>query len=152
MAYASSLQREECDVADLMVALKCGGTDATSGLAANPTIGAMSDLLISHGGSGIFSELNELLGTEDMLAKRAVNQTVANKIYNAVYYIEEVLRSGCDERFPGRNFLISPGNFDGGVSSIVEKPSAAFTNPGTPRSRMSWSTPCVRNRARRGFS
>ena len=121
VAYANSLKREECDLSELMVALKCGGTDATSGLAANPTIGAMSDLLIAQGGSGIFSELNELLGTEDMMANRAINKTIAKKIYDAVYYIEEVLRISCDERFPGRNHLISPGNFDGGVSSIVEK-------------------------------
>ncbi|GHV53838.1 hypothetical protein FACS1894206_05340 [Deltaproteobacteria bacterium] len=120
-ADARALKRVECDLSELMVSLKCGGTDATSGLAANPAIGAMSDRLIADGGSGIFSELNELLSTEDMMAKRAINDEVAQKIYNALYYIEEVLRSTCDDRFPGRNHLISPGNYDGGVSSIVEK-------------------------------
>jgi altronate dehydratase large subunit len=113
--------REECDVSELMVALKCGGTDATSGLAANPALGVMSDMLTGMGGSAILSELNELIGTEDILAARAVNETVAKKIYDAVYEIEEVLRSGCDYRYPGRNELISPGNFQGGVSSVVEK-------------------------------
>jgi altronate dehydratase large subunit len=118
---AQKLRRESFPVSELMVALKCGGTDATSGLAANPTLGAMSDMLTEDGGSVIFSELNELLGTEEMLAKRAVDGTVAKKIYRAIYGIEEVLRSGCDDRYPGRNELISPGNFSGGVSSIVEK-------------------------------
>ncbi len=114
--------RVECDVAELIVATKCGGTDATSGLAANPAVGAMCDILIKeHGGSGILSELNELLSTEDILAKRAVNQEVAKKIYAAVYEVEDRMRRGCDERYPARNFLISPGNFSGGVSSIVEK-------------------------------
>ena len=113
--------REECDVSELMVALKCGGTDATSGIAANPTLGVMSDMLTGMGGSAILSELNELISTEDLLAARAVNKTVAKKIYDAVDEIEEVLRSGCDYRYPGRNELISPGNFQGGVSSIVEK-------------------------------
>ena len=113
--------REECDVSELMVALKCGGSDATSGLAANPTLGVMSDMLTAAGGSAILSELNELISTEDMLAARAVNETVAKKIYDAVYEIEEVLRSGCDYRYPGRNELISPGNFQGGISSVVEK-------------------------------
>jgi altronate dehydratase large subunit len=121
VVQANAIKRTECDLSELMVALKCGGTDATSGLAANPTIGAMSDRLVGAGGSGIFSELNELLGTEDIMAKRAVNAEVAQKVYNALYYIEEVLRSSCDERFPDRNLLISPGNYDGGVSSIVEK-------------------------------
>ena len=113
--------REACDVSELMVALKCGGTDATSGIAANPMLGVMSDMLTAKGGSAILSELNELISTEDMLAARAANETVAKKIYEAVYEIEEVLRSGCDYRFPGRNELISPGNFQGGISSIVEK-------------------------------
>lgn len=113
--------RQECDVSELIVALKCGGTDATSGLAANPALGVMSDKLIGLGGSAILSELNELLGTEEMLAARAVNETVAKKIREAIFEIEDVLRSGCDYRFPGRNELISPGNFMGGVSSIVEK-------------------------------
>jgi altronate dehydratase large subunit len=56
-----------------------------------------------------------------MLAARAVSKEVAKKIYDAVYEIEDVLRTGCDDRYPGRNELISPGNFQGGVSSIVEK-------------------------------
>jgi altronate dehydratase large subunit len=123
--------REECDVSELMVALKCGGTDATSGIAANPTLGVMSDMLTGLGGSAILSELNELISTEEMLAARAVNETVAKKIYEAVYEIEEVLRSGCDYRYPGRNELISPGNFQGGVSSIVEKALGGVHKSGT---------------------
>jgi len=114
--------RVECEVSELLVATKCGGTDATSGLAANPAVGAMCDILIKkHGGSGILSELNELLSTEDILAERAINEEVAKKIYAAIYEVEDRLRRGCDERYPARNHLISPGNFSGGVSSIVEK-------------------------------
>lgn len=120
-AQAENVRREATDVSELMIALKCGGTDATSGLAANPTLGNMCDRLTAMGGSAILSELNELLSTEKLLAKRAVNEKVAAKIYNAIYEIEEVLRSGTDPRFPGRNELMSPGNFSGGVSSIVEK-------------------------------
>ena len=70
-----------------MVATKCGGTDATSGLAANPAVGNMVDKVIAEVGSAILSELNELLGTEKYLAKRAVNPQVAQKIYDAVYEI-----------------------------------------------------------------
>jgi len=128
---ASEMKRVECDVAELMVATKCGGTDATSGLAANPAVGQACDLLIAQGGSTILSELNELLSTEDMLARRAVNEEVAKKIYSAVYEIEEVLRCGIDERFPSRNALISPGNFTGGVSTIVEKALGGVHKSGT---------------------
>jgi len=113
--------RVECDLSDLTIALKCGGTDATSGLAANPVVGAMSDLLVKNGGSSILSEVNELIGTEDMLAGRAISKEVADKVYTAVYGIEDKLRLGCDDRYAGRNELISPGNYDGGVSNIVEK-------------------------------
>jgi altronate dehydratase large subunit len=115
-------QRVECDISELIVALKCGGTDATSGIAANPALGQMSDLLVDMGGSVILSELNELLGTEDMLAQRAVDQEVANRVYEVIYGLEERLRvASGDERYASRGALISPGNFDGGVSSIVEK-------------------------------
>lgn len=114
-------KRDVCSISELTIALKCGGTDATSGLAANPSVGEVSDRVIAQGGSAILSELNELLGTEDILVKRAVNSQVGDKIYAAVKEIESVLRNGCDLRYPGRNELISPGNFAGGVSSIVEK-------------------------------
>jgi len=115
-------QRVECPIGELMIATKCGGTDATSGLAANPAVGKMVDTVVAEGGSAILSELNELIGTEKYLAKRAVSPEVAEKIYDAVYEIEEVLRSGLDFSLPeNRNHLISRGNFDGGVSSIVEK-------------------------------
>lgn len=127
---ARAQKRVECDISDLIVATKCGGTDATSGLAANPTLGAMCDRLTAAGGSAILSELNELLGTEDLLAARAINEEVAVKIYNALYEIEEVLRSAIDPRFPARNHLISPGNFDGGVSSIVEKALGGYHKSG----------------------
>jgi altronate dehydratase large subunit len=116
-------KRQSCDVSQLIVALKCGGTDATSGLSANPALGAMSDLIVDNGGSVILSELNELLGAEDMLARRAVNEETARKIYAAIYEVEDRFRlaSSGDERYSHRGALISPGNFDGGVSSIVEK-------------------------------
>jgi len=124
--------RVECDISELTVALKCGGSDATSGLSSNPTLGAMSDLLVKkYGGSTILTELNELLSTEHMLAERAVNKEVADKIYAAVYEVEERLRSHCDDRFPGRNALMSPGNFTGGISSIVEKALGGYEKGGS---------------------
>jgi altronate dehydratase large subunit len=128
---ASKMKRVECDLSELMVATKCGGTDATSGLAANPALGETCDLLIAQGGSAILSELNELLSTEEMLANRAINGEVAKKVYSAVYEIEEFLRNKIDERFPGRNELISPGNYTGGVTTIVEKALGGVHKSGT---------------------
>ena len=97
-------------------------------------VGEMSDLLNALGGSTILSECNELLGTEGILARRAVNEDVAKKIYNAIYDIEDVLRSGLDNTLDAkRNQLISPGNFDGGVSSIVEKALGGMHKSGTAK-------------------
>jgi len=128
----SKQKRVPCPLSSLMVATKCGGTDATSGLAANPAVGNMVDRVIEEGGSAILSELNELLGTEKYLAKRAVNEEVAKKIYDAVYEIEDLLKNGLDFSLPeNRNQLISPGNFAGGVSSVVEKALGGVHKSGT---------------------
>ena len=132
LAQLAAMKREACPVSALLVGTKCGGTDATSGLAANPAVGEMADRLIAQGGSAILSELNELLGTEHILARRAVNEEVARKVYSAIYEIEDVQRSGLDMSLGSkRNQLISPGNADGGVSSIVEKALGGVHKSGT---------------------
>ena len=131
-AELAGQKRVPCALRELMVATKCGGTDATSGLAANPAVGSMVDKVVAEGGSAILSELNELLGTEKYLAKRAVSPEVAEKIYDAIYEIEDVLRGGLDFSLPeNRNQLISPGNFAGGVSSVVEKALGGVHKSGT---------------------
>lgn len=118
---ASQMQRVDCNLSELMLATKCGGTDATSGIAANPVVGKACDIIAAQNGSAILSELNELIGTEKQLSIRAVNTEIADKVCNAVKHIENHLQSRIDLRFPSRNALISPGNFVGGVSTIVEK-------------------------------
>lgn len=120
--HFSQQKKESFDLSKLIVGLKCGGTDSTSGIAANPAVGAMADLVIQNKGSAIFSEINELLGTEDIMARRAVNDKVAKDIYDTISRMEEKLRIA--SRAPGlehRSALISTGNFDGGVSTVVEK-------------------------------
>ncbi|MGN0907596.1 MAG: UxaA family hydrolase [Bullifex sp.] len=122
MQFLALQERTVCDVSELFITTKCGGTDSNSGLAANPVLGYASDCVVSLGGSSIISELNELIGTEDYLASRAVNDDVKNRIYTSMHSIEDFLKGCIDPRLPDfRNQLISPGNFDGGVSSIVEK-------------------------------
>ncbi len=118
----SGIEREICQLSDLIVGVKCGGTDATSGISANPSVGAMADLVVQNGGTILFSEINELLGAEHILAGRAVSQTVADQIYQTIYKWEDKLRCmGADKRFSHRGAIISTGNFEGGVSSVVEK-------------------------------
>lgn len=131
-AEISREQRTECNLSELLVATKCGGMDATSGLAANPVVGNVADRVIAEGGSAILSEMNELLGTEDMLARRAVNNEVGEKVRDSIQGIENFLRQGLDASLEERrNQLISPGNFAGGVSSIVEKALGGVYKSGT---------------------
>lgn len=118
----SAMRREEFPLSKLIVGVKCGGTDATSGLAANPAIGAMSDRVVDQGGSVILSELNELVGAEDILAARAVDEQIARRIYEVIYAMEDRFAKAADDpAYAKRKALISTGNFDGGVSTIVEK-------------------------------
>jgi altronate dehydratase large subunit len=118
----SNLKKEAVDLNNLVVGVKCGGTDATSGISANPAVGVMSDLMVQNGGTILFSEINELLGAEHILARRAVNREVADQIYKTIDKWEEKLRcQGAAEQYKHRGAIISTGNFDGGVSSVVEK-------------------------------
>lgn len=121
-AQYGNMERTAADISRLIVAVKCGGTDATSGIAANPAVGSMSDMLIDQGGSVIFSEVTELLGAEHLLAARAVDETARKDILDTVNRTEQRLRTASsDPRFSNRSALISTGNFDGGVSTVAEK-------------------------------
>lgn len=106
------------DWSDIVLGTECGGSDAFSGLSANPALGAVSDFIIEHGGSVILAETTELIGAEHLLAKRAINEEIKNKVYSTINNFEQlVLNSHADIR--GAN--PSPGNIAGGLSSIEEK-------------------------------
>ncbi|REE55439.1 altronate dehydratase large subunit [Paenibacillus taihuensis] len=102
----------------LKVGVKCGGSDATSGLSSNPALGAAADSLIAEGGSIVIGETTEIIGAEHLLAERCVTPEVSNQLYHIVNRFEdEVQRMGADMR--GGN--PSPGNIAGGLSTIEEK-------------------------------
>ena len=110
--------REEADVSTLILGLECGGSDATSGLAANPALGIASDRLIAQGGTCLLSETTESIGAEHVLARRAVNDDVRRRLLEIVRACEErALRSGQDLR----GSQPTPGNIAGGISSLEEK-------------------------------
>ncbi len=118
----STQRRERFGVEHLAVATECGGTDALSGIVANPAVGRAADLIVAHGGTVMISEVTELLGTEHLLAARAVDQEVAAQIYKVIGLTESVLsRESTNDRSRKRQALISPGNMDGGVTTVVEK-------------------------------
>ncbi|MGG1636841.1 UxaA family hydrolase [Paenibacillus sp. NRS-1760] len=102
----------------LKVAVKCGGSDATSGLSSNPALGEAADSLIAAGGTIVIGETTEIIGAEHVLAQRCVTPETADMLYHIVGRFEkEVERMGADMR--GGN--PSPGNIEGGLSTIEEK-------------------------------
>lgn len=114
----SMMTREEADVSELVLALECGGSDTTSGLAANPVHGYVSDKLIGLGGTSILSETTELIGAEHILAKRAVSKGVADKLFEIVRACEAKANAmGVDMR----GSQPTPGNIQGGLTTIEEK-------------------------------
>ena len=125
---ASNLRREPCPISDLLIGVECGGSDTTSGLTCNPTIGAMADRIIDAGGSVIISETSEFFGAEHLFAKRAVNETVAKAFTEAVLRLErEAVSRGMDIR--GTN--PTPDNIRGGLTTIEEKALGAMAKAGT---------------------
>ncbi len=119
-------KREPFPVSKLTLALECGGSDATSGLAGNPATGIAANMLIDEGGTVIFSEPQEMTGTQDILAKRAVNKTVAEAIRRMIDREEQRMKAmGIDSRF------ITKGNLDGGLTTIEEKSLGAIMKGGT---------------------
>lgn len=79
----SSLQRKEVDISNVVMAIKCGGSDATSGMASNCVIGYVSDKLVDLDATVVFGETTEFIGAEHLLARRAVNETVGKKYWTS---------------------------------------------------------------------
>lgn len=116
---SKKLKREEFPVSELIVATECGGSDTTSGLASNPTIGQMSDIIVEKGGSVVLSETTEFIGAEHILARRAKNKEIHDKIYKIVGDFEKHIRdnTGLDVREGNP----SVGNQEGGLTTLEEK-------------------------------
>ena len=105
-------------LADVVLGTECGGSDSFSGLSANPSLGDASDIVIQQGGSVILAETTELIGAEHILAARAVNAAVSQQVMDTIKGFENtVIQAHADIR--GAN--PSPGNIEGGLSSIEEK-------------------------------
>jgi altronate dehydratase large subunit len=124
----SGWQREEVDFSNFIMGIKCGASDTTSGIASNAVIGYVSDRIVEMGGTVIFGETTEFIGAEHILARRAVNESVAKDIYRIVEEMETRAKSlGVDMR-KGQP---TPGNIMGGLSSIEEKSLGAIVKSGT---------------------
>ncbi|MBN1224133.1 MAG: UxaA family hydrolase [Candidatus Aminicenantes bacterium] len=126
LGEVKTFQRQEFDLSRLTIAVDCGGSDATSGLAANPAVGVAVDMLIKAGGTAIFTEPGEMIGTEHILARRAVNDDVRDRIYRMVANEEKRWKAlDIQPRW------MSPGNIAGGLTTIEEKSLGAIQKGGT---------------------
>ncbi|MEI7024392.1 UxaA family hydrolase [Paenibacillus sp. y28] len=127
-AQLDALPQTPIPLEELIVGVKCGGSDATSGLASNPALGVAADKLIEAGGSIVIGETTEIIGAEHILAERCQTPETAEKLYHIVSRFEqEVERMGADMR--GGN--PSPGNIAGGLTTIEEKSLGCISKCGT---------------------
>lgn len=115
---ASGMEREEVEISELVMSIKCGESDTTSGLVANPTVGKVVEKLLSYGGTVLFGETSELTGGEHIVADRIKNEKEKNKFFEIFNEYQEFIKK------EGKDLLGSQpteGNIKGGLSTIEEK-------------------------------
>jgi altronate dehydratase large subunit len=124
---ASQLRREPCPMSDLIMGVECGGSDTTSGLSCNPTIGRAADRLIDAGGTVIISETSEFIGAEHLFAARAADATVKQAFLNAVQGMEAM---AVNRGVNMRDSQPAPDNKKGGLTTVEEKALGAMAKAG----------------------
>jgi len=127
LPLVNAATREPCPASELMVALQCGGSDAWSGITANPALGYACDLLVAQGGAGVLAETPEIYGAEHLLTRRAVSTEVGEKLIGLIRWWEDYTKRnhGSMDNNP------SPGNKKGGLTTILEKSLGAAAKGGT---------------------
>jgi len=124
---ASEMKRVPCPVSELVLGLKCGSSDTTSGLAPNPALGIASDLLVEAGGTSILGEVTEFIGAEHLLAQHAKDPQIGRQIIRLVERMEDRAKSvGADIR----GGQPTEGNIKGGLTTIEEKSLGAIAKAG----------------------
>lgn len=113
-----NLKREEAAVTELIVGLECGGSDAWSGITANPSMGAFSDLIVEDGGTSILAETPETIGGEHIIAKNASSPEVSEDFLKMVRKYEKRIKDTGEDI---RSANPSPGNMAGGLTTLEEK-------------------------------
>lgn len=126
-AFAKQFHREEIPASELVIGMKCGGSDGLSGITANPVVGRFSDMLVAQGGSTVLTEVPEMFGAEDFLMNRCINETVFNKAVNMI--------NGFKAYFLRHNEVVydnpSPGNKQGGITTLEDKSCGCVQKGGT---------------------
>lgn len=116
-AYAGAFSREKIDASELIIGMKCGGSDGLSGITANPTVGAFSDILISKGGTTILTEVPEMFGAETLLMNRCETPELFDKTVHLINDFKNYFTSHNQTIYENP----SPGNKKGGISTLEDK-------------------------------
>ena len=115
--YAQGFAREVLPASELVIGMKCGGSDGLSGITANPVVGRFSDMLVAQGGSTVLTEVPEMFGAEGFLMNRCIDQAVFQKAVDMI--------NGFKSYFLRHNEVVyenpSPGNKEGGITTLEEK-------------------------------
>lgn len=117
VSYASVMKREPISCSELIIGMKCGGSDGLSGITANPTVGAFSDLLISKGATTILTEVPEMFGAETLLMNRCENEALFDKTVALINDFKNYFTSHNQTIYENP----SPGNKKGGISTLEDK-------------------------------
>jgi len=125
--HCRQMKRSPQPLSKILLGTNCGGSDAFSGISANPALGHASDLLVRSGGTSVLAEIPECMGAEHLLTRRAVDQTTGHKVIDVINWYHGYL-----SRFGGGwDDNPSPGNKAGGLSNITEKSLGAVAKGGT---------------------
>ena len=120
-------KREKCPISELVIGVQCGGSDAFSGVTANPAVGYAVDLLVRAGATVVFSEVTEVRDAVHLLAPRVINREVGEALIREMKWYDNYLQRG----YADRSANPSPGNKLGGLSNVVEKSLGSIAKSGT---------------------
>lgn len=127
LSKANYCTRSDIPVSELMLATECGGSDGYSGITANPALGVASDLLVKQGGTVIVSEMPEIYGAEHLMIRRAQNRNVGEKLAEHIRWWEDY----ASRHNATINNNPTPGNMEGGITTVLEKSLGAVAKGGT---------------------
>jgi altronate hydrolase len=125
--FAETFTRQTVPLSKLKIGLKCGGSDGFSGITANPLVGRISDAVVAEGGTAILTEVPEMFGAETILMARAADEQVFGKIVDLINNFKEYFIRYNQEVYENP----SPGNKDGGISTLEEKSLGCTQKGGT---------------------
>lgn len=125
--FAGTFKREPIPASELVIGMKCGGSDGLSGITANPVVGRFSDMLVAQGGSTVLTEVPEMFGAEGFLMNRCINEEVFHKAVDMI--------NGFKAYFIRHNEVVydnpSPGNKQGGITTLEDKSCGCVQKGGT---------------------